>query len=50
VAATKRLLIEARRDAVNAACARERAAGLALYATPPFQATIAEFGRDPQRP
>lgn len=47
VAATKRLLAEARCDAVNAACARERAAGLNLYATPRFQARIAEFGREP---
>src|SRR5581483_9028064 len=36
VAATKQLMVEARCNAVNAACARERAAGLDLYTTPRF--------------
>jgi enoyl-CoA hydratase/carnithine racemase len=42
---TKQLLVEARRDALNAAFARERAAGLALYTAPDFGAALARFNR-----
>jgi len=42
---TKQLLVEARRDAVNAAFARERAAGLALYTAPDFPAALARFNK-----
>jgi enoyl-CoA hydratase/carnithine racemase len=50
VTATKRLLVEARRDAVSAAFARERAAGLDLYTAPAFRARLAEFGRSGRPP
>jgi enoyl-CoA hydratase/carnithine racemase len=46
VAATKRLLVEARRDAVSAALARERAAGLELYKKSAFRAAL--DGRGPR--
>jgi len=43
VIATKRLLIEARRDGVSAAMARERVAGLEMYGDPSFRAALARF-------
>jgi enoyl-CoA hydratase/carnithine racemase len=43
VSATKRLLVEARMDAVSAAFARERAAGLAMYRGPDFGAALSRF-------
>jgi enoyl-CoA hydratase/carnithine racemase len=45
VTATKRLLVEARRDAVSAALIRERAAGLDMYAEPAFRSALARFER-----
>lgn len=45
--ATKQLLIEARRDAVTAAMARERAAGLATYTAPEFRGALARFIESP---
>ncbi|HET9772525.1 MAG TPA: hypothetical protein VFS16_16645, partial [Acidimicrobiia bacterium] len=45
VLATKGLLNGARRDAVNAACARERAAALAFYTSPEFQAALTRFDK-----
>jgi enoyl-CoA hydratase/carnithine racemase len=45
VTATKRLLVEARRDGVSAALARERAAGLDMYTEPAFRSALARFDR-----
>ncbi len=44
VTATKRLLVEARRDGVSAALTRERAAGLEMYTEPAFRTAIARPG------
>jgi enoyl-CoA hydratase/carnithine racemase len=43
VTATKRLLVEARREGVSAALTRERAAGLDLYAEPAFRRALDRF-------
>lgn len=45
VTATKRLLVEARREGVSAALTRERAAGLDLYAEPAFRRALNHFER-----
>lgn len=50
VTATKRLLVEARRDGVSAALTRERAAGLDMYTEPAFKAALASFGPDGRDP
>ena len=45
VTATKRLLVEARREGVSAARTRERAAGLDMYTEPAFRRALDRFDR-----
>jgi enoyl-CoA hydratase/carnithine racemase len=45
VTATKRLLVEARREGVSAALTRERAAGLDMYTEPAFRRALDRFDR-----